>query len=617
MPFKNKKPYRREFEPTPRRAEGTDSEKTSAYPGTRIAKFIARAGLGSRRDVEAAIEQGRVTVNGKAISSPALNVTDRDNITLDGRPLPKAERTRVWLYNKPKGLVTTERDPEGRPTVFDNLPDDLPRVMSVGRLDINTEGLLILTNDGGLKRVLELPATGWLRRYRVRAFGDITQEQLDALKGGISIGGVDYGPIEAVLERDSGQNVWIVMGIREGKNREIKNIAEHLGLVVNRLIRISFGPFQLRDLEENEAREVSLRLLADQLGARLMREAGIDLGGGRNMLRSSTRIEKREPGSRFGKSATGKAERYADMQESGRRVARDEFSEQFKLEPKTLQDRKGRKVAVGKTMRTGYKKKFGADGQDEAPRKYTKGRFAKSASLERRSRDGGGNEAQGERPFRKKFDGDKKPFKKRFDRDGEGLRQSGDRPFKKPYDRSESGSRPFKKPYNRDGDSGGDKPFKKRYDREGSSTSKSAGDRPFKKRFDRPGSSESKPYRGDRPLRKDFIGGEKRPYAKRFDRKDGEGFKKTGDRPFKKRVDRDGSPPGRSSDKPFKKPYSRDGDRPFKKRFDDKSGGPQRARPAGKSEGFKGGKKPFGKKPFGKKPFGKKPFGKRPFKRDS
>src|SRR5690349_9039376 len=192
--------------------------------GDRIAKVIARAGLASRREAEAWIAAGRVSVNGRTITSPALNVTARDRIAVDGTPLPRRARTRLFRYNKPRGLVTTHSDPDGRPTIFGSLPEHLPRVISVGRLDMNTEGLLLLTNDGGLARSLELPATGWLRRYRVRAHGRVPQERLDALRNGVTVDGIRYGPIDAKLEREQGTNVWLVFAIREGKNREIKNV---------------------------------------------------------------------------------------------------------------------------------------------------------------------------------------------------------------------------------------------------------------------------------------------------------------------------------------------------------------------------------------------------------
>jgi 23S rRNA pseudouridine2605 synthase len=242
----------------------------------RIAKVMARAGVASRRDSEAMIAEGRVSVNGKVLESPARDVGPDDVVLVDGEPLPARERTRMWLYHKPRGLVTTNHDPEGRPTVFDALPEELPRVLSIGRLDINTEGLLLLTNDGGLARMLELPETGWLRRYRVRAFGSVTQDRLDTLRDGVTIDGVSYGPIVARFERQQGSNTWLTVDLREGKNREVKTVLEHLGLDVNRLIRISFGPFQLADLPEGEVDEIRSRVLKDQLGEELMAKAGVD-----------------------------------------------------------------------------------------------------------------------------------------------------------------------------------------------------------------------------------------------------------------------------------------------------------------------------------------------------
>jgi len=255
----------------------TDETEAAPKAGERIAKIIARAGLCSRREAEAWIAAGRVSLNGRRLTSPAVVVGPRDEVLVDGQPLPERDRTRLWLYHKPKGLVTTTKDPEGRPTVWDRLPQDLPRVLSVGRLDINTEGLLLLTNDGGLARVLELPATGWLRRYRVRAHGTVTPADLAALADGITIDGVHYGPVEASVDRTQGTNVWLTLGLREGKNREVKNILAHLGLSVNRLIRISYGPFQLGDIPEGTAREVPPRTLREQLGPRLIAEAGADL----------------------------------------------------------------------------------------------------------------------------------------------------------------------------------------------------------------------------------------------------------------------------------------------------------------------------------------------------
>jgi 23S rRNA pseudouridine2605 synthase len=213
------------------------------------------------------------------ISSPALDVTAKDRITVDGEPLPQRERTRLFLYHKPHGLVTTNDDPEGRPTIFAALPKHLPRLISVGRLDINSEGLLLLTNDGGLARALELPETGWLRRYRVRAHGTVTPEQLAALRKGITVDGVHYGPIDATLDRPQGSNVWITFAMREGKNREVRNVLGALGLAVNRLIRVSYGPFQLGELPEGAIAEIATRHLREQLGERIAAEAGADFSG--------------------------------------------------------------------------------------------------------------------------------------------------------------------------------------------------------------------------------------------------------------------------------------------------------------------------------------------------
>ncbi len=277
--FARPRPQRAERSERPHRAREeapAEGKLIAAQEPERIAKVMARAGVASRRDSEAMIAEGRVSVNGTVLDSPAFDVKPTDVVLVDGEPLPARERTRLWLYHKPRGLVTTNHDPEGRPTVFEALPEDLPRVLSIGRLDINTEGLLLLTNDGGLARVLELPETGWLRRYRVRAFGEVTQDKLDTVKDGVEIDGVHYGPVIARFERQQGFNTWLTVDLREGKNREVKTILEHLGLAVNRLIRISFGPFQLGDIEEGEVEEVRSRVLQDQLGTELAARAGAD-----------------------------------------------------------------------------------------------------------------------------------------------------------------------------------------------------------------------------------------------------------------------------------------------------------------------------------------------------
>ncbi len=245
----------------------------------RIAKVMARAGLCSRRDAEDWIAAGRVTINGAVIVSPAVNVSARDRVMVDGKPLPRRERTRLFLYYKPVGLVSTNSDPQGRPTVFDALPATLPRLVSIGRLDIGTEGLLLLTNDGGLARVLELPDTAWVRRYRVRAHGRVTQAELDRLRDGITLEGIHYGPIEAKLEREQGANIWLGFAITEGKNREVRNVLSHLGLQVNRLIRVEFGPFGLGELAEGKIEEVETENLRTLLGAKVIAAAGCDFTG--------------------------------------------------------------------------------------------------------------------------------------------------------------------------------------------------------------------------------------------------------------------------------------------------------------------------------------------------
>jgi 23S rRNA pseudouridine2605 synthase len=242
---------------------------SAAAGAERVAKRIARSGYCSRRDAERLIASGRVAVDGEVLSSPAVTATDANRITIDGEPLPQAEQARLFRYHKPAGVLTAARDPEGRPTIYDRLPESLPRLMPIGRLDMGSEGLLLLTNDGELKRRLELPATGWLRRYRVRVHGRIDESKLEGLHNGIVIDGFQYGPIQARLDRVQGSNAWLTIALREGKNREIRRVLEHFGWPVNRLIRLSFGPFQLGGLPVGEVEEVSAKVLADQLGGAL------------------------------------------------------------------------------------------------------------------------------------------------------------------------------------------------------------------------------------------------------------------------------------------------------------------------------------------------------------
>ena len=241
-------------------------ENAPAGPrGERIAKWLARAGVASRRDAEKLLAEGRVKLNNAVVSHPATFVEPNDLVVVNGKLVDPPARTRLWRYHKPVGLVTTHRDPQDRPTVFQALPPSLPRVVSVGRLDLNSEGLLLLTNDGGLARRLELPSNGWLRRYRVRVFGNPTPEMLGALAKGVTIGGERYGAIEAGLDSRKGDNAWITVALREGRNREIRRVMAHLGLAVSRLIRIAYGPFQLGNLDRSEVVEVPAKVLREQI----------------------------------------------------------------------------------------------------------------------------------------------------------------------------------------------------------------------------------------------------------------------------------------------------------------------------------------------------------------
>ncbi len=249
--------------------------ETTAHDGERIAKVLAHAGICSRREAEKLVEQGRVTVDGETLTTPAVKVLPHQDIRVDEVRIGGKQQVRLWRYHKPDGLVTTHKDPQGRPTVFDALPPGMPRVISIGRLDLTTEGLLLLTTDGGLARALELPATGWLRRYRVRAYGRLKQNQLDRLADGVTVEGVEYGPVKAAIDSVQGANTWLTVSIREGKNREIRNIMRHLNLTVNRLIRTAYGPFQLGSLKKGALEEIPGKALKEQLGKKISGELGI------------------------------------------------------------------------------------------------------------------------------------------------------------------------------------------------------------------------------------------------------------------------------------------------------------------------------------------------------
>ena len=263
---------------------------TARKDGERIARRLARAGVCSRREAERLIEARRVAVDGRVLTTPAIVVGPEALVTVDGRPIPEPQHTRLWRYHKPRGLMTTTRDPQGRPTVFERLPPEMPRVVTVGRLDFNTEGLLLLTNDGALARSLELPARGWTRRYRVRVRGPVEEARLPALAKGITVGGVDYGPIEARLDVQKGDNAWLTIALKEGRNREVRQVMEHLGHPVSRLIRVAYGPFQLGSLSRGGVEEVPSKVLKDQLGLERRpdsrveprRKRGAAAGGERN-----------------------------------------------------------------------------------------------------------------------------------------------------------------------------------------------------------------------------------------------------------------------------------------------------------------------------------------------
>lgn len=597
----------------PAAARAIAAETDSEAKAERISKVMARAGVASRRDIERMIMEGRVTLNGRVLETPVVNVTLADRIEVDGVPIRGIERTRLWLYHKPAGLVTTNADPEGRSTVFDNLPEELPRVMSIGRLDINTEGLLLLTNDGGLARALELPATGWLRRYRVRAHGEIDQDALDKLKDGIAVDGVLYGSIEATLDRTQGSNVWITMGLREGKNREIKNVLGALGLDVNRLIRISYGPFQLGDLPEGHVIEVRGRTLRDQLGPRLIEEAKANFDAPIYNAPAVAAEEEAEPAapekrerprrdednreralSRLDTKRDdrhGGARKEDDRRDGGRR------DDERPKRPQPLGQRRSANVWMAPGARPlGEKAAAKAAKNAQTARRRGEPAPAKNDRIEdrprtqvNRVREEDGEWIRSSEQPRRKDEGEGFGRKRSFgDRPAREDRGSGDRPARgeRPFsDRPSRGDRPFgdkprgdRKPRT----DGGERPRAARTSAGEGRSERPRGDRPF---GDRP-SRGDRPFgdkpRGDRKPRED---GDERPRAARSFAGEGRSERPRGERSF-------GDKP--SGDRPS-------GDRPRGKGFAAKPGG---AKP--------GGAKSFSGKPKGAKPGGDRPGGDRP-----
>ena len=293
---------------------------TETPEGERIAKVLSRAGIASRREAERLIELGEVKVNGKTITSPALNVTPQDKITVRGEPVGQPEPPRLWLYYKPEGLVTSASDEKGRDTVFDHLPEDMPRVMSIGRLDLNSEGLLLLTNDGELKRKLELPSTGWLRKYRVRVKGNPTEPEIEPLRKGITIDGERFQGMEVKIDRHQGANAWLTVGLREGRNREIRRAMTHIGLTVNRLIRTSYGPFRLNELQPGEVEEVKPRILREQLGLSEAELPSTPRAGRRPEAKPASKPAS--PATRAGKAGPKPGEGLKQLSDSWQRATR-------------------------------------------------------------------------------------------------------------------------------------------------------------------------------------------------------------------------------------------------------------------------------------------------------
>ena len=592
----------------PERPKKAPKKDDKIAAGERIAKVLARAGLASRREIERLIGLGKIAVNGRILETPAVLVKATDVITVDGQVVGKAEPTRLWRYHKPVGLVTTERDPSGRPTVFDKLPADLPRVLKVGRLDLNSEGLLLLTNDGELARALELPSAGWVRRYRARALGHTTQARLDALKDGTTVDGVIYGPMEATLDKvaekaDGRANCWVTVSITEGKNREVRKVLESIGLKVNRLIRLAYGPFLLGNLEPGEVEEIGPRVIREML-ADVVQLKNLPLEGA-----SQTRSIS--------------ASRETTGAPAGRRGGGDRF--------------KTDKPAFG--AKKFGDKKFGDKPKEWKPRTEFEKRDYKDRDFDERPRFEGDGESRDRRPSREGDFTPRREFgeKKWTPRPERSERPTGDRPaFKKPYAGREDGER---KSY-------GDRP--KRDFGAGSRPDRPQGDRPFRKPYaKRDGDGIPAGEAGAYERAKREFGGQNReergekkwtPRPERSERTDREGrpaFKKpyasrdnaggersyNNDRPKRDYGDRPARAEGaeRGERPAFKKPYAaRDGEsRGPKRDYAPREGGERKSYGDRPSAGFKGA--PRGGKPGGRPSGGARPGGKPPFKprRDS
>lgn len=500
----------------PERPKKAPKKDDKIATGERIAKVLARAGLASRREIERLIGLGKIAVNGRILETPAVLVKATDVITVDGQVVGKAEPTRLWRYHKPVGLVTTERDPSGRPTVFDKLPTDLPRVLKVGRLDLNSEGLLLLTNDGELARALELPSAGWVRRYRARALGHTTQARLDALKDGTTVDGVIYGPMEATLDKvaekaDGRANCWVTVSITEGKNREVRKVLESIGLKVNRLIRLAYGPFQLGNLEPGEVEEV---------GPRVIREMLADIVPLRNLPPEGASQTRSRPAARDAAAP------------AGRRGGGDRF------EKKGFGD-----------------KKFGDKPKEWKPRTEFEKRDYRDRDFDERPRFEGDGESRDRRPSReftpRREFGDNKPFGEKKWTPRPERAERGDRPaFKKPYAAREEGERKaYDRPKRDFGDrsrnegSQGDRSFRKPYvkrDQDGIPAGEAGAYERAKREFGGQGREKKwtprpeRPERGDRPaFKKPYAArdGESRGPKRDYTSREGGERKAYGDRP--------------------------------------------------------------------------------------